>query len=388
MNKLLLIPTLVLVGWLPGASNPAQATGMNLNMASGDIPMWIKPMSMDEVRAQRAKRKTVMATGGKPETGGKPKQQSGVKKSQKKKDGASSYMRRMYYIHSGSFPTPMKKMDRPQSTGMSHDSMASHDAMPGMSGTNGAPSSGSRNGKSSIEKTVLWVKSPDNSVKRYPAKQRGPALMTSFPAGDGGWYKLYAYNDLGMSNGSRVHLISHQSFFSHGEHPDEQDAPTVEGPGYFQGRPLLELERICPNHNECYRTATGQNLRVRVSLKGQALVDAPLVLATEQGWTQTRRTDADGVVSFWIIKESFPKEPDRRKAEDYLLTLDYTTDQMGMLNGEHYHGERYVATLPLRVYPSPLDWESRSIAFQALAGTILIGGGAIAIRRRRRRPQA
>ena len=387
MNKLSIIALLVLIGCLPGTSGPAQAADMKMTGASGDIPMWLKPMSREEARAQRAKRKMAMSAGGKPAAGGKPKQQSAVKDSKRKKGGASSYLRRIYYIHSGAFPKPVSKKAMGQAGGMSHGSTMSHGSMPGMPSAGGKPSSRSARGKNANEKTVLWVTSPDNSIKNFNAKQRGPALMASFPAGDGGWYKLFAYNDLGIRNGSRVHLVSHLSFFSHGEHPEELNTPVIEGPGYFEGRPVLELERICPNHNECYRTATGQNLRVRVLLKGQPLIDTPLVFSTQQGWSQTRRTDAHGVVSFAIIKESFPEEIDRRKAEDYLLTLDYMTDEMGMLDGEHYHGERYVATLPLRVYPSPLDWESQSIAFQTLAGTILVAGGAIAIRRRRRRPK-
>ena len=387
MKKLKILTMVAFIGCLPEASPSAQAANMNIGGASGDIPMWIKPMSMDEVRAQRAKRKAAMASGNMPTSGGKPKWQSEAKDSKKKKGGASSYMRRMYYIHSGNFPKLTGKMNPPQTGDMSHGSMMPHGTMPGMKNTVGAALSGSHKNKNPNAKTVLWVESPDNSIKSFTVKQRGNALLASFPAGYGGWYKLYAYNDLGVRNGSRIHLISHQSFFSHGEHPDELDAPTIEGPGYFQGRPVLELERICPNHNECFRTATGQNLRVRVLLKGRPLIDTPLVLTTEQGWVQTNRTDAHGIVSFSIIKESFPEEVDRRKAEDYLLTLDYMTNEMGMWNGEHFHGERYVATLPMRVYPSPLDWESRSVAFQVLIGTILVVGGAIAIRRKRRRPK-
>ena len=199
---------------------------------------------------------------------------------------------------------------------------------------------------------------------------------------------MFAYNDMGVKDGSRVHLLSHLTYFSHGEHADEKDAPTVEGPGYYQGRPVLELERLCANHRECYRTVTGKNLRVQASFKGQPLANTMLTMTTEKGWRQTKRTDAHGKASFVIIKEDFPEKADRRKSEDYLVTLEHTTHEMGMLNGQHYHGERYIATLPLRVFPSRLDWESRSVSFLVLAGVIIVAGGAIAIRRKRRRLKA
>lgn len=174
------------------------------------------------------------------------------------------------------------------------------------------------------------------------------------------------------------------SSYGHGEHADEVATPTIEGPGYYQGKPVLKLERICANHRECYRTSTGQTLRVRASFLGQPLANKELTFATQQGWKQTKRTDEQGLANFVIIKEDFPEDVDRRKAEDYLVTLKHETNDMGMLGDQHYHGERYIATLPLRVHPSPLDWESRSVAFQVLAGTVLVVGGGIAVRRKRK----
>lgn len=390
MNKLRTAALVIVAGCLP-----ATVGAMDMNMAghsseavyAGKNWMWLAPMSRDEMRAQRDKRKEAQKTSSKSwgEKSGEQKQH--VKDGKKENSGASAYMRRVYFIRSGAFPKPMPaRMDMPQKDAMSHDGMT---VMRDAARAGAERSSDAMNKDSSgMGGTIVWVTSPDNSVESYDVQRRGPALSTSFPSGDGGWYSLFAYNDQGVKDGARVHLLSHVSYFGHGEGADEKNAPKVEGPGYYQGRPVLELERLCASQRECYRTTTGRELRVRASFKGQPLVDKVLTLTTQKGWRQTKRTDAHGKASFIMIKEDFPEDVDRRKSEDYLLTLEHTTDQMGMLDGQHYYGERYVVTLPLRVFPSPLDWESQSVAFQIIAGTVLVVGGAIAIRRKRRRKVA
>jgi len=384
---------------------PVTAEAREAEPETVDIPMWIEPMSWDEIRAQRAKMKAAMKASGKQAEKGSSRwkggdKASGTKKGDGKKRKASSYMRRTYYIRSGVFPMQpggamamkprsmdygaMKQPVKPQPNahaGMSHGEM-DHGAMP----VSRRPESG-RN-QASMNNTVLWVTFPDTTVGQHTPKQRGKTSTVSFPSGDGGWYRLFAYNDLGVRDGSWVQLMSHGLVFSHGDEPDErkQDAPT--GPGLFEGRPILEIERLCDDHDTCYRAHTGHTLHIRASFKGKKLSNTSVTLTTEKGWSQTKRTDANGEAVFTLIKEEFPDEIDTRKSEMYLLTLEHVVEEMGMLGDEHFHNQRYVATYPLKVYPSRLDWESQTVGFYSLGGVVLVTAGAIAVRRRRRRPEA
>ncbi|GEM_PF-2119449 len=392
----------LIVGCMPVG---AQSREMGQAAVTGDIPMWIESMSWDEIRAQRAKMKAAMEASGKREENRssewKGRDQAGsAKKGNEKKRKTSSYMRRTYYIRSGAFPMLSGGIMSMKSDGMGHVSMKhvakpqsnDHERMSHGAVDHGAMSVSGRlesgRPQTSMNNTVLWVTFPDTTVKAHKPKQRGKTSTVSFPSGDGGWYRLFAYNDLGVRDGTWVQLMSHGAVFAHGDEPDErkQDAPT--GPGLFEGRPILEIERLCHDHDACYRAHTGHRLHVRANFKGNKLVNTPVTLTTGQGWSQSKRTDANGEAVFTLIKEDFPDEIDTRKSEMYLLTLEHVVEEMGMLGDEHFHNQRYVATYPLKVYPSRLDWESQTVGFYSLGGVVLVAAGAIAVRRRRRRLQA
>ncbi|MCW9002424.1 MAG: hypothetical protein OQJ87_06860 [Rhodospirillales bacterium] len=397
-------------------------TAMARGAASEDAPlMWLEPMSWDEIRAQREKMKAAMEAAGQKSENGKSSGESGRKKEGGwKKGGASAAMLRTYYVRSGPFPSasmsgmPGKKAGGMSHGGMKHDGAKQaaqpqamdhkgmrHEGMSPESPSNGKPADstkrgstrgggkpGDARGKTPMENTILWVKFPDNRMESFKPKSRGPNLMVSHPSGMAGWYKLFAYNDLGVRNGTWVQLFSHISNFGHGDDVDEQEEKTPDGAGYYEGRPILELERLCHDDHACYRSHTGQPLHVRASFMGKPLANTPLTLITEQGWRQVKRTDANGEAMFVLIKETLSDETDRHQSENYLLTLEHVVEEMGMLGDEHFHNQRYVATLPMKVYQSRLEWESQSMGFLSLGGVVLVAAGAIAIRRKRRRPQA
>ncbi|MBF0455520.1 MAG: hypothetical protein HQL72_11980 [Magnetococcales bacterium] len=329
--------------------------------------MWLEPMSWDAIRAQRAKKKAAITkvTGGQQEAPN-PAESYSTSQDKGKKRAARGARPRSYYLHSGEFPQP----DRQQSGRPARmNGQYNHRAKP----------------KKSQTQAILWVKYPDNRSLSFAPKQRGPVSLFSFPAGDGGWYDLFAYHDQGVNNDSRIHRYSYTHFMSHGDSVDKHETNGIEGPGFFKGQPILEIKRLCADDHECYRTHAGQNLRVQVSFKGEPLANQTLTLITEQGWKQSKRTDDHGKVSFLLIKELFPEKIDRRKSENYLLTTEHVLPATGVLNGQPFHHEHHIATLPLQVFPPKSDWQSKRMAYMVGSGTFLLAGGAIAIRRKRQR---
>ncbi len=324
--------------------------------------MWLEPVSWREMRKQREKNQA--RTPGQKEQSGKKSYGNG---GQGNKRGAKGYMGRSYRLHSGPFPPVANK--RADKGAMNH----SHDMFHLASS------------KQPLADTTMWIKYPTNRVRSVTAERRGPATMVKFPASDGGWYDIFAYHDQGVVDGVRTHRYSFGKFMSHGESVERGEPEVVVAPGYFQGHPVLEIRRLCADHHECYRTYAGTKLRVQAFFQGRPLADKPLTLITEQNWRQTKMTDAQGKVSFILIKESFPDEIDRRKAADYLLTMTHNVTAMGELDGVHFHSEKHIATLPLKVYPPPPDWQSKSMAYLIASGTFMVAAGSIAIRRKRGR---
>lgn len=240
-----------------------------------------------------------------------------------------------------------------------------------------------------LKDAAVWVMTPDGNTRRVEATsmgRRGPTVSVS--AKGGGFYHVLAYADAGVKNGARLHLYSRASFMSHGDHLHPVKSPEVaEGAGFFQGDPILNVEQLGLSERQM-RAATGQTLRVRVSFKGQPLAQKDVSIVTQQNWRQTKRTDANGEASFILIKEDFPDAGERRRASKYLVVADHSEETAGEMNGEQYNAERHVATLSLSVYPSPWEWESRSMAYMVIVTSIIVSGGAIAIRRSRRRRKA
>lgn len=283
------------------------------------------------------------------ETGFSNKSIKDLKNKKKDKSRGSMFMSQMFYLYAGSFPDEEKK-----------------DAF--------------------LQNTHFRLEDPDGSIKGLDLIKGADSYMVAAPNKNGGWYRLTAYNDYGVKNGNRFHLFSQDSFLNHSDEVKRDKTEKVECAGFYKGRPTFEIVRIMEDIRQQYRVEEGDELRVKVLLKGKPLKDVDITLITEKKWRQTIKTDDNGEALFTLIKETFPQgKTDKTKTEKYLLLAEYSVDNPGNYNGQAYEKERYAATMPLRVYPSSLDWESKSTGYLVVMFTILIVSGAAAIRRKRRR---
>ncbi len=242
--------------------------------------------------------------------------------------------------------------------------------------------------ESSASGGMVWLEQPDNTIRGVEVKQRRSVFSASYPAVAGGWYRVFAYNDLGVRDDSRIHLFSYYSFMSHGEKVDEKEPLPTDRKGYFEGKPELELVRVYADGEGRYRNHVGRKIRVRALFRGKPVVGRPMALTTLQGWRQVQTTDANGDAFFTLIKEDFHGDGvRRRKTELYLLRLEHRIEHGGEYQGASFGSERYIATLPFRVSPAKDDWQSQRMAYLVAMITIIGAGVAVAIRRRRGRRQ-
>lgn len=337
--------------------------------------LWLEPLTYQQMRDMMDKAKAMAAKaqqgkgpavsgkpGGKP--GGKP---AGNKEAGKKPSWNSGGPRRSrIYLRSGAFPA--------------QKSMSWGSGRPG-----GKPSGKPKMGSSSSG-SVVWLERSDNTIDGLKVSSRRGSTYAEYSASDGGWYRIYAYNDLGVKDETWVNLFSYYTFMSHGDKPEKQTAKPMVGAGYFDGHPEFELVRVNPDGKPSYRSYVGETVRVRALFRGWPVEGARVALTTQQGWQQSKTTDANGEAEFTLIKEEFPEEGvNRRNSELYMLSVKHEVASRGKYRGVAYERERYVATMPFRVYPDKNEWQIQYLAYLAAIITIVGTGVAIAIRRRRRR---
>ncbi len=231
---------------------------------------------------------------------------------------------------------------------------------------------------------AFWLETPDKDIHRIDAKTPG---KISFPAPQWGLHKVFAYLDGGVKADVRRKFFAFYSFYSHGDEAAKKQPPALNGNGYWDGSPEFELTRIYADGRQRYSTQTGQQAKFKISLHGKPLKGVCVVMMTQKGWRNARTTDENGEVSFFIIKEAETAggRESRRRAAKYLVVARHREAYAGEIDGQRYADTRYLATMSLRVRPSQLEWESKSMAFLMAGFTVVAAGAAIAIRRRRKR---
>ncbi|MCU7924522.1 MAG: DUF4198 domain-containing protein [Candidatus Thiodiazotropha sp. (ex Dulcina madagascariensis)] len=327
--------------------------------------IWLEPLSYQAMREMRDKaRQMVQSQTGERQAPAEPRQNRANGGERNRANWNGQRLRRIY-LRSGPFPRP-------------NDALRNGRIVEGEAQKSQNVASGS----------LIWLERPDQTIQGMELRQRRSTYRADYPADAGGWYRIFAYNDLGVRDGSRVRLFSFYTFMSHGDEVDEKTPLPEARKGYVDGSPELELVRLYDDDEERYRNYVGSRIRLRALFRGEPLAGGRLSLTTRQGWGQTQTTDANGEAVFTLIKEDFHEDGvDRRKSELYLLRLEHRTGTSGDYQGTPYGSERYIATLPFRVSPAKDDWQSQRLAYLAVIITIVGAAVAISLRRRRgRRP--
>ena len=124
---------------------------------------------------------------------------------------------------------------------------------------------------------------------------------------------------------------------------------------------------------------SGENIRVQVLLDGKAVEGADIALSTKTGWLKSLKTDKDGVASFMLINDYFPKwsEFDKRHKNEFLLTASYTKNVSENEGSKDYKKIRYTATYPSFYYPNSSQYSSYSYGLAAAIIAMIASGFAI-----------
>jgi len=148
---------------------------------------------------------------------------------------------------------------------------------------------------------------------------------------------------------------------------------------------LIMEKSIHRHHINCCLYA-GDIAPFKVYYKGELLHDVPLSVEMESGWTNVIEPSDEGTVSFEIPRSTYaPDKGDKKRSEKLLVSASYDTNESGVFEGNTYSKVHYTMTIPLSFGNSPLEYESKSLAFATVIGVMLVFSLGLYYNRRRKR---
>ena len=151
--------------------------------------------------------------------------------------------------------------------------------------------------------------------------------------------------------------------------------------------PIDIIRQRLPKEDFHTRLSSGDEIRYRILHYGEPLEGANVTVVTQHGWKKSIKSDADGFVSFQMIRDYYPDwhEFKRRKTERFLLIAEHTESKDGTLESSAYESIRYKATVPGSYYPSARDY--KSYVYGLLIGVFALFATGLSVYLYRRRRQ-
>ena len=162
--------------------------------------------------------------------------------------------------------------------------------------------------------------------------------------------------------------------------------------------PLEILRLRFDDENYHTRFNSGTKVLFKVLLNGEPLAAAEVTIATEEGWVRRSESNKEGLVSFDVIQDRFKNDNEeqgkeensrhqRRRSEQFLVSVQYKQDIAGEYNGQRYQSTVYNSTFPGAFTSPEAIYKSSAYALSfGSAGFLLLGVGTYMYRRRRIKP--
>lgn len=149
----------------------------------------------------------------------------------------------------------------------------------------------------------------------------------------------------------------------------------------------LELVRVhYPDEKLFTRIVSGDQVNFTVLSFGKPVAGAKVSMTTQNGWSSSKVSDAEGRVAFTMIRDYYTPwlEFKKYRKQTYLMNADLHVPGKVMADGVIYGSAHYNSTLAGSYYPSPHDYRSYAWGLGISLFVIVFGGVAIYLYRRRR----
>lgn len=201
-----------------------------------------------------------------------------------------------------------------------------------------------------------------------------------------GFYRVYAttrklQGDTLFVNVAKAEVAN----FTHDA--DEEERTTALAVSRILDTAPLEIVRERqPGERFFFRLNSGDEQAFIILQKGLPAAGARVRFVSHEGWTKEENSDAQGRVSFQVVRDYFPpwQEFKKRFRATYLVLAEVGAAETGRYRDHAYNGVRYQATLAGSYYPSPNDYRSYAWGLGIGLFITLFSGVAVYLYRRRR----
>ena len=123
-----------------------------------------------------------------------------------------------------------------------------------------------------------------------------------------------------------------------------------------------------------HRMYTGEKINLKVIMDSKPIENASVTFSTKSGWSQTLKTDKDGLVSFSLVKDYYPDwdKFDKRHESEFILDAKFTKNEDGEYENQKYSSIKYRATYTGSYYPEESGYSSYAYALVFTIVTILL----------------
>jgi hypothetical protein len=241
-----------------------------------------------------------------------------------------------------------------------------------------------------LDGAVLYVRDMDGNIE---VRNLSGAKITFTPQYKGNYHLFFKRQEVvgGVLN---VQLSSHRLYNKEGNlscswtkeiRGKTSDSRYLNEPVSQLPFQLIMEKPIHRHHVNCC-LYVGDIIPLKAYYKGTFLKNTPIVAELESGWINTIRPGEDGTVMVEIPKSTYAEEKsDKKRSEKLLLSAVYDVNESGMYNGIPYRSVRYTMSIPLSFGDTPLEYESKTLAFATVIGVMLVFSLGLYYNRRRKR---
>lgn len=200
-----------------------------------------------------------------------------------------------------------------------------------------------------------------------------------------GFYNVYLTQS--MVHGDMLHVQVAKAELLHGTCCAKGvDEEAVAKPIINANMPLELVREHYPDEGLFTRIVSGDKVNFIVLSYGMLVAGATVSMTTQNGWSNRKVSDADGRVSFTMIRDYYTAWLEFKKyhKQTFLMTADLEVADKIVSHGASYNSAHYTSTLAGSYYPSPHDYRSYAWGLGIGMFVIVFGGASIYLYRRRR----
>ena len=235
------------------------------------------------------------------------------------------------------------------------------------------------------ESETLTLLSLEGALPDVVMKAENGAMKAQVELPELGFYNAYLTQR--MVHGDMLHVQIAKAELLHGTCCAKGvDEEAVAKPIVNPNVPLELLREHYPNEGLFTRIVSGDKVNLIAMSYGKPVAGVSVSMTTQDGWSNRKVSDAEGRVSFTVIRDYYPAwlEFKKYRKQTFLMTADLDIKDKVVADGVSYSSAHYTSTLAGSYYPSPYDYRSYAWGLGIALFVIVSGGVAIYLYRRRR----